>query len=322
MRAIVVRRVGGPEVLELEDALEPVPGAGQLLVAVRAAGVNYMDSRQRRAIGPRVPLPFTPGVEGAGRVLAVGEGVADITVGDRVAWSMAPGSYAQQVVVEANRAVPVPDDLSEEAAAAALLQGLTAHHLLSLTRHVRDDGVALVQAAAGGVGLLLTQMLTRRGHRVVGVVSSVAKADVARRAGAAEVIVARGADIAGEVMRLTEGEGVDIAYDGVGRDTFATSLAALKLQGVLAYFGEASGPVEPLDPFTLPKSILLTKPVVLDHVNTPGHLREHAAELFRWLADGELFVHIDKRFDLAEAARAHAELESRRSSGKLLLLPQ
>ncbi|MFL6071960.1 MAG: quinone oxidoreductase family protein [Mycobacteriales bacterium] len=321
MRAIVVAAFGEPDVLRVAGAEPPVVPPGHVLVRVAAAGVNFTDTRQRRGLEPGIPLPFTPGIEGAGTVAEVGEGVTDVRVGDRVGWQGVLGGYAELALVPAAAAVPLPDHVTEEQAAAVMLQGLSSHQLAGLAAHTPDGaGTAVVHAAAGGVGLLLTQILQLRGYDVIGTVSTEAKAAAARRAGAREVLLSGDPDLVERVRDLTGGTGAGIVYDGVGADLFTRSLDALAAGGVLAHFGQAAGPAPDLNPFDLPRSILLTKPVVTDHVATRDRLLAHAGELFGWLGAGRLDLTVE-RFQLAEAAEAHRRLEGRRSTGKLVLVP-
>lgn len=320
MRAVLVERNGGPEVLAVRDVEAPAPGAGQLLVQVAAAGVNYMDTYQREGVY-RVPTPFVLGSEGAGRVLAVGEGVPDVSVGERVAWSQAQGSYAEQVLVPAEKAVPVPDGVGDDVAAAVLLQGLTAHYLVTSTYPVADGDPVLVHAAAGGVGLLLVQLAKARGARVLATVGSEEKAALARQAGADEVLGYDG--FADRVREATGGQGVAVVYDGVGRDTFDGSLAALRRRGLLVLFGAASGQVPAFDLQRLNTggSLFVTRPTLGDYVATREELLWRAGELFAAVAAGQLDVRIGGRYPLAEAEQAHRDLEGRRTTGKLLLTP-
>ncbi|MCT2583291.1 quinone oxidoreductase family protein [Actinophytocola gossypii] len=322
VEAVVVRANGGPEVLELARVEPRTPGAGELLVDVRAAGVNYIDTYQRRGIYP-VDLPFTLGKEGAGVVAAVGEDVTGFAVGDHVAWAEAPGSYAGQVVVSAAMAFPVPADVTDETAAAAMLQGLTAHYLVTSTYSVKPGDTVLVHAAAGGVGLLLTQLAKARGGRVIGTVSTAEKEALAREAGADEVIRYTETDFADEVDRITGGAGVAAVYDGVGKDTFDRSMACLAPRGMLALFGASSGPVPPVDPQRLNAggSLFLTRPTLAHHLATPEEFRRRCDELFSAISAGRLNVRIGGRYPLAEARRAHEDLEGRRTTGKLLLIP-
>ncbi|MFD7657177.1 quinone oxidoreductase family protein [Actinosynnema sp. NPDC059797] len=321
-KAVVVRATGGPEALEFTDVEERSPGAGELLVDVAAAGVNFIDCYHREGRYP-LPLPFVVGLEGTGRVSAVGPDVSGFAVGDRVAWSQAPGSYAERAVVPASGAVVVPEGVDDETAGALMLQGLTAHYLVASTYPVREGDSVLVHAAAGGVGLLLVQLAKARGARVIGTVSTGAKEALAREAGADEVIRYDRVDFAPEVRRLTGGAGVAAVYDGVGRTTFDGSLASLRPRGVLALFGGSSGAVPPFDPQRLNQagSVFLTRPSLGAHVATREELEWRAGELFAAVADGSLRVRVGGRYPLAEARRAHEDLEGRRTTGKLLLLP-
>jgi NADPH2:quinone reductase len=293
-----------------------------VVVEIAAAGVNYMDIYQREGIGSyRAEPPFVPGGEGAGTVTAVGEGVTALAIGDRVAWAGPGNSYAEQVALPANRAVPVPDGVSLQVAAAAMLQGMTAHYLSASTYPVRDGDVAVVHAAAGGVGLLLTQMVKRRGGVVVGTTSTGEKAELALAAGADHVVgYERFGDIVDEV---TEGAGAHVVYDGVGQATFDDSLAALRPRGMMVLYGAASGPVPPFDPQRLNAggSLFLTRPTLVHYVATADELRWRAGEIFDWITKGELDVRIGGTYPLAEAARAQEDLGARKTTGKLLLLP-
>ncbi|ONI90272.1 NADPH:quinone reductase [Saccharothrix sp. ALI-22-I] len=321
-KAVVVRATGGPDVLEFTDVEPKSAGAGELLVDVAAAGVNFIDCYHREGRYP-LPVPFGLGLEGTGRVSAVGADVTGFAVGDRVAWSQAIGSYAEQAVVPAADAVPVPDGVDDDTAGAVLLQGLTAHYLIASTYPVQKDDTVLVHAAAGGVGLLLVQLAKARGARVIGTVSTEAKEALAREAGADEVIRYDLTDFAPEVRKLTDGVGVAAVYDGVGATTFDGSLASLKPRGVLALFGASSGAVPPFDPMRLNHagSVYLTRPSLGAHVATREELEWRAGELFAAVADGSLTVRVGGRYPLAEARRAHEDLEGRRTTGKLLLIP-
>jgi NADPH2:quinone reductase len=323
MRAIQITETGGLDVLHLTELPDPAPGPGGLLVEVAAAGVNYIDTYQRSGAYP-MPLPFIPGSEGAGTVAAVGTGVGDVAIGDRVAWAMSPGSYAERAVVPADRAVPVPEGIDIQIAAGCLLQGMTAHYLTVSVHAVAPGETVLVHAAAGGMGLLLTQLATARGARVIGTVSTPEKQRLAREAGASEVIrYTEVDDLAGEVRRLTGGEGVAAVYDGVGASTFDASLASLRRRGMLALYGAASGPVPPVDPQRLNSagSVFLTRPTLADYVATREELTWRAGEVFDAIAGGSLRITIGGRYPLAEAGRAHRDLQGRRTTGKLLLLP-
>ncbi len=323
MRAIQITESGGPEVLIPTELPDPTPGPGELLVEVAVAGVNYIDTYQRQGIYP-MELPFVPGMEGAGRVREVGAGVTGFAAGDRVAWANTLGSYAELAAIPADEAVPVPDGVSDEAAVGAALQGMTAHYLLHDSHPVRAGEDVLVHAAAGGVGLLLTQWATRLGARVIATVSTAEKEELARGAGAAEVIrYTEVDDLAAEVRALTGGAGVAAVYDGVGRDTFDASLASLARRGILVLFGASSGPVPPVDPQRLNAagSVFLTRPKLHDHIATRDELTARAAAVYAAVAAGELDVRIGHRYPLAEARAAHEDLQARRTTGKLLLQP-
>jgi NADPH2:quinone reductase len=320
--AVLVRATGGPEVLELDQVDAPTPGPGELLVAVGAAGVNYIDTYQRSGQYKR-DLPFVPGAEGAGVVVAVGTEVTDFAEGDHVAWAEAPGSYAQRVVVPAQKAFRVPAGIDDETAAAAMLQGITAHYLVTSTYAVKPGDTALVHAAAGGVGLLLTQLVKARGGKVIATVSTPEKEALAREAGADEVVRYTEVDFADAVADLTGGTGVAVVYDGVGRTTFDKSLASLARRGLLALYGASSGPVPPVDPQRLNQagSVFLTRPTIGHHIATPEEFRWRCDELFSAISGGRISVRIGHRYPLAQARQAHEDLEGRRTTGKLLLQP-
>jgi NADPH:quinone reductase len=313
MRAVLIRSHGGPEVLEVVDLPppEPEPASGQLLVDVTAVGVNFRDVYEREgAYGGE--LPAVIGAEGAGTVVGTGE---------RVAWVSAPASYAEQVLVDADKALPVPDGVSDELAAAALLQGITAQYLSTSTHVVQPGENVVVHAAAGGVGLLLTQIATMHGARVIATTSTDEKAELARDAGATEVIGYDG--FAERVRVLTDGVGADVVYDGVGAATFDESLASLRPRGDMVLFGAASGRVPPFDPMRLEGggSLYLTRPSIRHYTATREELLDRARDVFTWIAEGRLEVRIGARYPLDEVRRAHEDLEARRTSGKLLLLP-
>lgn len=321
VRAIQITQTGGPDVLTPTDLPEPAPGPGEVLVDVAAVGVNYIDTYQRQGIYP-LPLPFVAGLEGAGRAAALGDGVTDLAVGDRVAWFQAQGSYAERVVVPVTRTVPVPEGVSDEVAAAVLLQGMTAVVLCDRTYSVHEGDDVLVHAAAGGVGLLLTQLVTARGGRVIATVSTDEKEELARGAGAAEVL-RYGDDLANRVRALTEGVGVAVVYDGVGATTFDASLASLRRRGMLVLFGAASGPVPPVDPQRLNSggSLYLTRPTLFHYVEERAELLATAGAVFDAVLDGSLDVRIGHRYPLADAGQAHEDLQGRRTTGKLVLVP-
>ncbi len=322
MKAVIMSGPGGPDVLQLTEQPEPVAGPGQVLVEIAAAGVNFMDIGARRGgLWKEMPNPKIMGVEGAGRVLALGEGVTEFRPGQRVAWVYAPGSYAERIAIPAGSLVPVPDDIDDRTAAGVMMQGLTASHFATDFYPVQPGDTALVHAAAGGLGLLLTQIIKSRGGRVIGRVSSQEKAAIARQAGADHVIVDPAGTFADEVLKLTGGEGVDVVYDGSGPETFAGSLASLRRSGTFCWFGPVLGGPGPLDIMSLPKSIKIGYAVFADHIHTPELLRRHTAQLFEWISRGEMRVHIDAAYPLAEAAGAHAAMESRATKGKLVLIP-
>jgi NADPH:quinone reductase len=322
MRAALIRAHGGPEVIEIAELPDPQPGPGQLLVDVAAAGVNFVDVYQRAGVYPG-DLPLQLGSEAAGTVAAVGEGVAGVEPGDRVAWAMRPGAYATRAVVSAAAAVPVPAGVSSELAAAVLLQGMTAHYLTHTTYPVQPGDTALVHAAAGGTGALIVQMVRRRGGNVIATTSTEEKAALARQAGADEVIRYDHTDVAEEVRRITGGDGVAVVYDGVGASTFDASLASLRPRGMLVLFGASSGPVPPVDPMRLYRggSLFLTRPTLANYIATREELLERAEAVFGAVADGSLTVRVGGRYPLDEVGTAHADLESRRTTGKLVIVP-
>lgn len=323
MRAVQIAEYGGPEVLTPNEVADPEPGSGELLVEVGAAGVNYIDTYHRTGVYP-LRLPLIPGLEGAGTVVATGSDVDEVAVGDRVAWADAIGSYAQQTLVSATKAVPVPSDVDDETAAASMLQGMTAHYLVNSTYPLAAGETILIHAGAGGMGLVLTQLAKARGARVITTVSSDEKAQLSRSAGADEVIrYDQNHDIAGTVRELTDGDGVSVAYDGVGATTFDASLAALRRRGMLVLFGAASGPVPPVDPQRLNQagSAFLTRPKLGDYTATPDELTWRAGEVLGAVRTGTLAISIGGRYRLDEAAKAHEDLQGRRTTGKLLLLP-
>jgi NADPH2:quinone reductase len=321
MRAIVVNETGGPEVLvHAEEHPDPEPGPGQVVVEAAAAGVNFIDIYRRSGVYNQ-PLPYVPGSEGAGTVVAVGEGVTDVAVGDRVAWHDAAGSYAERVVVDAAMTVPVPDGTDLTAAAAVMLQGMTAHYLCRSTFEVKPGTVAVVHAAAGGVGLLLTQMIKTLGGTVIATTSGGPKAELAEQAGA-DYVTGYG-EFGAVVDRVTDGRGADVVYDGVGKDTFDASLAALRPRGLMALFGGSSGQVPPLDPQRLNSggSLFLTRPTLADYTADRAELLWRAGDVLGAVARGELNVRIGLEYSLAHAPQAHEDLAGRRTTGKLILIP-
>jgi NADPH2:quinone reductase len=322
MKAIRVEAYGGPENLVYRDVDKPAPKSGEALIRIEAAGINYIDVYHRTGLYP-LPLPFTPGSEAAGLVEAVGADVSEVQVGDRVAYAMGLGSYAEYATVPASKLVKIPDGVDAQTAAAAMLQGMTAHYLVTSTYTLKRGDAALVHAAAGGVGLLLIQMAKRRGARVFGTVSTEEKAKLARDAGADEVIIYTAQDFQAEVRRLTDGKGVEVVYDSVGKTTFLKSLDSLAPRGLLALFGQSSGPVPPFDAALLAQkgSLFLTRPSLAHYTATREELLWRAGEIFSWIGAGELKLRIGKTFPLAEAAEAHRQLEGRETTGKVLLIP-
>jgi NADPH2:quinone reductase len=320
--SIVVEKTGGPEALQVREQDVRAPGTGELLVRSAAAGVNYIDVYFRTGLYPR-PLPFVAGLEGAGRVEAVGEGVSGFAPGDRVAWTGVPGSYAQLVLAPASSLVRVPDGVDDETAAAAMLQGMTAHYLVHGTRDTRPGDTALVHAAAGGAGLLTVQMLAAAGATVIGTCSTAEKEALAREAGARHVIRYTETDFAPEVRRLTGGRGVDVVYDSVGKTTFEGSLACLRPRGLLVLFGQSSGPVPPFDLGRLNAlgSLFVTRPSLAHYMQTRAELELRAGEVLSAIDKRALRVRIGARFPLARAADAHRALEGRQTTGKVLLIP-
>ena len=318
--AIVVRETGGPEVLGLEDMAAPEPGPGQVRVAVHAAGVNFIDVYFRTGLYAR-PLPYVAGLEGAGIVEAVGPG-ASLRPGTRVAWASVPGSYATHVVAAPAQLVSVPDGLPLDVAAASMLQGMTAHYLVTGCRTTRAGDVALVHAAAGGVGLLLIQLLVGAGARVIGTCSSAEKEALARAAGAEHVIRYDREDFAAELRRLTGGHGCDVVYDSVGQATFEGSLRSLRPRGLLVLYGQSSGPVPPFDLGRLNAlgSLFVTRPSLAHYTADRAELELRAGAVLGAVAEGGLSVRIGARFALREAADAHRALEARRTTGKVLLV--
>ncbi|MFN3705546.1 MAG: quinone oxidoreductase family protein [Thermoflexales bacterium] len=322
MKAIRVHRSGEPDVLQLEELPTPEPGPGEVLVRVEAAGLNFIDVYQRRG-WYAMPLPFTPGMEGAGVIEAIGPEVELFRPGNRVAWAMTVGAYAEYALVPAERLVHVPEDITLEQAAAILLQGMTAHYLARSAFPLRKGDTALIHAAAGGTGQLLVQVARMCGARVIATVSSEAKAALAREAGADEVIIYTQQDFESEVRRLTEGRGVDVVYDSVGRDTFLKGLSCLRPRGFMVLFGQSSGPVGDFDPQLLSQkgSLFLTRPTLAHYMLTRGELLWRSEEVFRWLREGAVRLRIDRTFPLEQAAEAHRYIEGRLTKGKVLLLP-
>ena len=321
MRAICIRETGGPEQLKLESQAEPSAGEGQVVIAVEAVGINFIDIYNRIGLYAR-EMPFVAGAECAGRVTQVGEGVFDFKLGDRVATAQADGAYAEFTTAAASKVVRLPETVTFEHAAALTLQGCTAHYLACDTFQLKAGDVALVHAAAGGVGLLLTQIAKHRGARVIAVIGSEQKMAVVRDAGADEIIVSSAEDFSTAARRLTAGRGVDVVYDSVGRATFDGSLACLRPRGMFVSYGNSSGPAPQISPLSLMErgSLFFTRPTLGHYTATQLDLQARADDLFRWVQAGWLKVHIGGVFPLAEAAEAHRALESRKTSGKLLLV--
>jgi len=322
MRAVRVHKYGGPEVLTLEEIPVPEPKAGEARVEIEAIGVNYIDIYQRTGLYP-LKTPFTLGTEGAGIVDAVGPDVTGVKIGDRVGYAMIPGSYAEYVIVPATRLVPIPPNIEARSAAALMLQGMTAHYLTHSTYALKKGDTALIHAAAGGAGLLLIQIAKQLGATVIGTVSTEAKAKLAKEAGADHVILYTQADFLAEVKKLTDGRGLDVVYDSVGQTTFDKSLDCLRPRGYLVLFGQSSGPVPPFDPGKLAAkgSLFLTRPSLAHYTLERAELLQRANDIFNWTAAGKLKVRIDKTFPIAEAAEAHRQLEGRKTTGKVILLP-
>ncbi len=321
MKAILVRAHGGPEVLRLEEAPDPQPGPGQVMVRLEAVGVNFVDVYFRMGLYPS-PTPYIPGSEGAGVVEAVGPRVTSFKRGERVAYAGVPGAYAQYAVIPAERLVKVPKGMDGKTAAAAMLQGMTAHYLTHATYPLKKGDFCLVHAAAGGVGLLICQMAKRRGAKVIGTVSTEEKARQAREAGADDVILYSKQDFEAEVKRITKNKGVQVVYDSVGKATFQKSLNCLATRGVIALFGQSSGMVPPLDLLLLRRgSLFLTRPNLADYIATREELLERATAVLNAVKTGKLKLKIGLTLPLSEASQAHHRLEGRQTTGKALLIP-
>jgi NADPH2:quinone reductase len=321
MKAIRVHELGGPDVLQYEEIPLPSPGPGQVVVKVEAIGLNFIDCYFRAGLY-KTALPCTLGMEAAGTVTATAPDVTEVRTGDRVAYAPHIGAYAEYAAVPAERLVKLPGGMDSHSAAATMLQGMTAHYLAVSTYPLKKGETALVHAAAGGVGLLLIQIAKMRGARVFGTVSTEEKAALAREAGADEVILYTEKDFEAEVMRLTNGKGVNVVYDSVAKTTFDKSLNCVGVRGVLALFGQSSGPVPPVDPARLAKNaIFLTRPGLGQYTATRAELLQRAGELFDWIASGKLKLRISQTLPLKDAAEAHRLLEGRKTTGKLLLIP-
>ena len=324
MKAIQIRQHGGPEVLEVVEAELREPESNEAVVKIAAAGVNFIDIYHRTGLY-KVTLPFTPGQEAAGIVEAVGKNVRDLQVGDRVAFAgVTGGSYAQSNVVSASKLVPVPEAISLKHAAAIMLQGMTAHYLTRTTFPLQEGHVCVVHAAAGGVGLLLCQMARMIGATVIGTTSSPEKAELAKAAGADHIIFYNREDVATRVREITNGRGADVVYDSVGKTTFQGSIDSLKWRGMMVSFGQSSGPVGPVDPlmFSQKGSLFFTRPTLAHYTADRAELEQRAADLFEWMLAGKLKVRIDREYVLDRASEAHKALESRKTAGKVLLVPQ
>jgi NADPH:quinone reductase len=322
MNAIRVHQTGGPDVLQLEEMPDPVAGPGAAVVKLEAIGVNYIEIYQRTGLYP-VAAPFVPGREGAGIVTAIGKGVTLVKVGDRVASESLNGAYADFATVQADRLVVLPDGIDTRTAAAVMLQGLTAHYLATSTYKLAAGDSCLVHAAAGGVGLLLCQIASRIGATVIGTTSTADKAALAREAGARDVIIYTEQDFVDETRRLTDGRGVQVVYDSVGKTTFDQSLDSLAIRGMLVLYGGSSGPVPPIDPQILSRkgSLFLTRPTLVHYVATRDELLTRANELLDWVRSGKLRVRIGQTFALKDAAAAHRVLQGRHTTGKTILVP-
>jgi NADPH2:quinone reductase len=322
MKAVVMNGIGDISMLEHVERPTPSPKAGEVLVEVAAAGVNFMDIGVRQGMAwNEMPNPKILGVEGAGRVVALGEGVTGFQVGQRVAWVYAPGSYAERIAIPATSLVAVPDHIDDHTAAAVMMQGLTASHFATDFYHTQPGDIAFVHAAAGGVGLLLTQITKLRGGKVIGRVSSADKVAAAKAAGADHVIVDTEGKFAAEALRLTDGEGVHVVYDGSGPTTFQGSLDVLRRSGTFCWYGPVLGGPGPLNIMSLPKSIKIGYATFFNLIPTPALLRAHSKQLFDWIAEGKLKINIGGVYPLADAAKAHADMASRATTGKLLLIP-
>jgi NADPH:quinone reductase len=322
VKAIRVARTGGPENLRLEEIPRPAPGPGQALVRIEAVGVNFIEVYQRTGLYPKT-LPFTPGEEAAGTVEEIGPGVTAVRLGQRVASESLLGSYAEYAVAPAERLVPLPEGVSTRLAAAVMLQGITAHYLAHSTFKLSSKDTCLVHAAAGGVGLLLCQMARKRGARIIGTVSTEEKAELARSAGAHETILYTRQDFVAETRRITGGTGVQVVYDSVGKTTFLQGLDCLSPRGMMVLYGQSSGPVDPINPQILNQkgSLFLTRPTLKHYGATRAELLDRAGQVLGWVQDGSLQIHVGGEFPLSQAADAHRELEGRRTTGKLLLIP-
>jgi NADPH:quinone reductase len=322
MKAIRIHQPGGPDALDLDEVPQPMPSAGEALVKIDAAGLNYIDVYLREGIY-KAPLPFTLGLEAGGTVTAVGPGVTEVKVGDRVAYTGVPGAYAEFAVAPAARLVVLPPGLSTKQGAAAMLQGMTAHYLATSTWPLHEGDTCLVHAAAGGVGLLLCQIAKMRGARVIATVSTEDKAKLARSAGADDVVLYSKQDFATEVKRLTGGKGLQVIYDGIGKATFDKGFDCLAPRGMMVLYGQASGPVGSFDPQVLNTkgSLFLTRPSLNHHISTRAELLARAGDVLGWVRDGKLRLRMELEYPLRDAPDAHRALEGRKTTGKVLLIP-
>jgi NADPH2:quinone reductase len=321
MRAIEITQTGGPEVMALREVPTPEPGPGQALIQIEASGVNFIDVYLREGRYP-AQLPFIPGQEGAGTVIALGPDVTSVKVGDRVAWCSVMGSYAEYVAAPVSKLIAIPAGISTSQAAAAMLQGITAQYLAFSTYPIHPGDDVLIHAGAGGVGLLLIQVAKRLGARVITTVSTEEKATLARRAGADETILYTREDFAARVRQLTGDRGVPVVYDSVGKTTFEGSLACLRTRGMMVLYGGSSGAVPPFDPIQLSsKSLFLTRPSIKDYIATSEEFQHRAGNVLNWVAEGTLKLRLEHNYPLAEAAQAHRDLEARKTTGKVLLIP-
>jgi NADPH2:quinone reductase len=322
MKAIRIATTGGPEVLEWTDIEDPIAEPGQVVVDVEAAGLNFIDTYHRTGLYP-MSMPMTPGLEGAGTVTATGDGAGGVAIGDRVAWTGGIGSYAEKVAIDAARTVPIPDPVTSDVAAAAMLQGLTAHYLAIDTFPLEPGSRCLIHAGAGGVGNLLIQVAKMRGAEVFTTVGTTEKADLAKSAGADHVILYRDVDFGDAIEEIAGPRPLDVVYDGVGQAVFDRSLELLRPRGMMVQFGNASGAVEPISPLRLSQggSLFLTRPTLFDYISTRQELLARSTDLFTWIGNDQLNVRIGQRFPMAEAAEAHRALAARRTTGKVLLLP-
>lgn len=320
MKAIFIEQTGGPEVLQYGDFPDPQPAAGQAVVKIAATGVNFIDTYHRSGLY-KIPLPAVLGSEGAGTVVSTGDGVANFKPGDRVVWAMSRGSYAELAAVPATALIPIPAGVDFNDAAAAMLQGMTAHYLSHSTFPLKPGHTALIHAAAGGTGGLLVQMAKMLGARVIGTAGSPEKADLARQDGADDMILYRERDFAEEVKRITNGKGVDVVYDSVGASTFSKSLDCLKPRGMMVTFGNASGPVPSIEPLILSQkgSLFLTRPTLANYLLTHQELEWRAGDVLRWIQEKKLRLRIGHTYKLSDAAQAHRDLEGRKTVGKLIL---